>query len=241
MYWLEKRGGHNALAVEAPSTTWYMAEGAANGFFDTFILLANPQSTAATATLTLQRDDGFTQAIPIALDPLDRETVYVNTDPRTAAFAGYSFAASITADQPVFVERAMYFQGFEGGHSSTGVTAPSTTWLFAEGFTGGDFYTFFLINNPNASPATVTLTYFLDNGTTVERVRGRSRRPLARRCSPTPTRTYSRQPSPPGSRATVPVVAERAMYWGGFAEGHATDRRHPDWPARGDLPKAWPT
>ncbi len=221
MYWQSMQGGHNALGVEAPSTTWYLAEGAANGFFDTFILVSSPQTTATTATLTLQREDGFTQAIPIALGPLDRETVYVNTDPRTTAFAGSSFSASVTATQPIFVERAMYFQGFKGGHDATAVAAPGTTWLFAEGFTGSDFNTFFLINNTANATATVTLTYFLDNGTTVTRNRtvgARARETVyanadaALQHAAFATRITS----------TQPIVAERAMYWGGFAEGHAT-------------------
>lgn len=223
MYWsgAAMRGGHNAVAVEQPATTWYLAEGAANAFFNTFILISNPNNAAATATLTLQRDDGFSQAIAIALDPLDRETIYVNTDARTTAFAGSSFAASLTATQPVFVERAMYFQSFEGGHDATAVTAPSTTWLFAEGFTGSDFNTFFLVNNPNATAANVTLTYFLDNGTTVARNRVV---PAQSRDTVFVNADAALQNAAFATRITSdqPVVAERAMYWAAFQEGHAT-------------------
>ncbi len=46
----------------------------------------------------------------------------------------------------------MYWNGFEGGHGSAAVTAPSTTWLFAEGVCGGDanfsFQTYLLLANP---------------------------------------------------------------------------------------------
>jgi hypothetical protein len=221
MYWQSLRGGHNAVGVESPSTTWYLAEGAANGFFDTFILISSPQTTATTATLRLQRDDGFTQTVQIALDPLDRETVYVNTDPRTTAFAGSSFSASVTATQPVFVERAMYFQGFEGGHDATAVTAPSTTWLFAEGFTGSGFNTFFLINNTANVAANVTLTYFLDNGTTVSRTRTIA---ALARGTVFVNDDSALQHTAFATRITSdqPIVAERAMYWAGFTEGHAT-------------------
>jgi hypothetical protein len=220
MYWQGARGGHNAFGVEAPSANWYLAEGASNSFFNTFILIANSANSAVTATLTLQRDDGFTKAISIPLGPLDRETVYVNSHPETTEFVGSSFAASVSATQPVFVERAMYFNGFEGGHGATAVTAPSTTWLFPEGFTGSDFNTFFLINNPSAGPASVTLTYFLDNGTTVTDTRAiaaHSRETVFANANPSLEQTAF------ATRITsaVPVVAERAMYWGGFGEGHA--------------------
>ena len=41
------KGGHESAGVTAPSTTWFLAEGATGPFFETFILLANPQPTAA--------------------------------------------------------------------------------------------------------------------------------------------------------------------------------------------------
>ena len=66
----------------------------------------------------------------------------------------------------------MYFPDLfvGGGHSSTGVTAPSATWLFAEGFTGSigadNFDTYLLVANPNASPTSATVTFFTDAGQT---------------------------------------------------------------------------
>ncbi len=36
------KGGHESAGVTAPSTTWFLAEGATGPFFETFILLANP-------------------------------------------------------------------------------------------------------------------------------------------------------------------------------------------------------
>ncbi len=44
-------GGHTAKAVNSPETTWQFAEGS-QGFFDTFLLLANANLAAATATVT---------------------------------------------------------------------------------------------------------------------------------------------------------------------------------------------
>ena len=68
----------------------------------------------------------------------------------------------------LIVERAMYWNQFEGGHGSAAVTAPSTTWLFAEGVCGGDasfnFQTYLLLANPGTSDATATITFFRDVG-----------------------------------------------------------------------------
>jgi len=42
-------------------------------------------------------------------------------------------------DTPVVAERAVYFSygsGWDGGHDTMAVPSPSTTWCFAEGYTG---------------------------------------------------------------------------------------------------------
>ena len=45
-------GGHESAGVTAPSTNWFLAEGATGSFFDTFVLLGNPNPTPANVTLT---------------------------------------------------------------------------------------------------------------------------------------------------------------------------------------------
>jgi hypothetical protein len=46
--------------IVAPGVTWDLAEGRAGGEhqFHTYILLANPQTTAATVTVTYLRENG---------------------------------------------------------------------------------------------------------------------------------------------------------------------------------------
>src|SRR6185369_5615701 len=51
-----KRGGHNSQGVLAPATNWYLAEGT-TGFFQTFILIANPDPTqTANVEVTYLRE-----------------------------------------------------------------------------------------------------------------------------------------------------------------------------------------
>ena len=40
--------GHNSAAVDAPALRWFLAEGATGGTFDEFVLIANPNASAAT-------------------------------------------------------------------------------------------------------------------------------------------------------------------------------------------------
>ena len=65
MYWNGRRGGHNAGGVEAPQTTWYLAEGATGNFFSTFILLVNPNPSAVSVTVRLLSDDGRAGRLPV--------------------------------------------------------------------------------------------------------------------------------------------------------------------------------
>ena len=67
----------------------------------------------------------------------------------------------------ILVERPIYFNyasGVGGGHNAVGAPTPARVWWFAEGYTGAGFDEYLTILNPNASPAPVTITYFLGGG-----------------------------------------------------------------------------
>ena len=65
MFWDDtKYGGHGGTAVDAPSTRWLFAEGA-QGFFDTYVLLANDNASAVTATVRFLRESGG----PVVITP----------------------------------------------------------------------------------------------------------------------------------------------------------------------------
>jgi hypothetical protein len=218
MYWNGRRGGHNAGGVQAPQTTWYLAEGATNDFFSTFILLVNPNPSAVSVTVRLLSDDAAPVDFPYTVAANSRLTIPVNSLPQ---FRSANFATRVTASQPVFVERAMYWLGFEGGHDATAVSSLATTWRFAEGFTGGDFETYFLLANTGGATISTTFSFFLDNGTVITKqvpVAPNSRRTIRARDYP------ELHDAAFATRITgdAPFVAERAMYWGGFLEGHAT-------------------
>ena len=55
MTWGGGYGSHSETASAAPSTTWFLAEGATHGAFQLFYLLQNPGSTAATVPRSLPR------------------------------------------------------------------------------------------------------------------------------------------------------------------------------------------
>ena len=151
-------GAHTEKATSGPATTWYFAEGS-EGFFRTFLLLANPQTTANVAHVTWLREGASAIDRTYDLAPSSRTTIAAIDD---AELVNQAFGITVTFDQPGVAERAMYFGGppvFKGGHESAGVTAPSTTWLLAEGATGDGFDTFILVSNPGSEAADVTFTF----------------------------------------------------------------------------------
>ncbi|MBU4174986.1 MAG: hypothetical protein KJ907_12190 [Actinobacteria bacterium] len=94
----------------------------------------------------------------------------------------------------------------------------STTWHLAEGSTGGDFETWVLIENPNSSSAEITLTYMTPTGA----VNGPSATIGANS-----RESFNVADTVPGQwevstevTSSVPVIAERAMYWGERTGGH---------------------
>lgn len=160
-------GGHSEQAVSSPSTTWYFAEGSTTGAFSLFYLLQNPNTMATSATIRYLRPAGL-PAIEhtYVLPPSSRTTILVNAeDPELASS---DVAAVVTATHPIVVERSMYLtrfdQPFAAGEASAGVTAPSTTWSFAEGATGPFFDLFVLMANPGNVDAIVDARFLLVDG-----------------------------------------------------------------------------
>jgi hypothetical protein len=207
-------GAHTDKASAGASTRWYFAEGS-QGFFFTYLLLANPQNAANEATVRYLREGGeapLTRTYP--LQALERFTVDIGQD---AGLVGRSFGIEVTFQQPGVAERAMYFgtgpMFWVGGHESAGATHASRSWLLAEGATGPFFETFVLLANPNLLPATAQVRYLPSFGSPVDK-------------------TYT---VPPGARVTiniegedaslanaavatqvtsdVPILVERTQYW----------------------------
>jgi hypothetical protein len=228
MFWGDQYyGGHTGKAIERTGTTWYLAEGAANAFFSTFVLLANPGSTPATATVTFFMEPSGTFTKSYSVPANSRVTIYTNevTDANGGRpLTNRSFSTQVTATAPIAVERSMYFSNarvWNGGHEAAAVPAPRTNWYVAEGATGGFFSTFLLLANPNASPTTATIRYLLPGGQVVTRTQNlaaQSRTTIGVN-SVVPNTDVSMDVS-----ATQPIIVERAMYWPGtnWSEAHAS-------------------
>jgi autotransporter-associated beta strand protein len=227
-------GGHASAGVTAPSSRWFLAEGATGSFFDTFVLLSNPQSVAANVSLQYLFDSGETIAVAKTVPANGRLTVNVGAedDPR---LHHANVSTMVMSDVPILAERSMYWpsgQPWREGHNSFGVVDAATKWGLAEGRVGGPhaFHTYILLANPQSTAAEVTVRFLREvdagAGAPVE-----GSQPIER--------TFT---VPPTSRVTVdvneiqelqelqeiraplfgavvfvtnnvPIVVERSMYW----------------------------
>jgi hypothetical protein len=165
--------GTDVAGIAAPSTSWFFAEGATGPFFDFFLLLANPQSTAADVSITYVTSGGDSVTKSYAVAGNSRRTISVQQeDPRLDNAA---IAATVTSTNavPILAERAIFWPAFPWyeGHASAGVTATGTRWALADGEAGGaaDTQTYILLANTGSSAATVRVTLLLEAGGTLQR------------------------------------------------------------------------
>jgi hypothetical protein len=161
-------GGHESAGVTRPATDWFLAEGATGGFFTTFVLLSNPTAVPANITMTYLREGGGSVTRVKTLPAGTRLTINVATEDPT--LAATSVATHVTSDQPIVVERSMYWPvtpaSWNEASNAFGVTQTARKWGLAEGRVGGTFayQTFVLVANPGTSTANLTVTCFRTTG-----------------------------------------------------------------------------
>jgi hypothetical protein len=162
-------GGAAAAGVTTPSTTWYLAEGATGSFFDTYVLIANPNDAPAGLTVTYLPDAGAPIVKTHTLAAQQRLTINIAME--DSALQNVAVSTRVEANQPVIVERSQYWPhgNWYESHASAGETTPALRWGLAEGRVGGtsSAQTFILIANPGASAAAITATFLRTDGTTL--------------------------------------------------------------------------
>ncbi len=176
---LGANSGSDVLGVTHLGTTFYIADVAVGaqpggGAYASFIPILNPPANAQPATVIATY---YSNGIKVGqqqtvVPPGTRGTIFPNNaQPALPAHV----AVVVTSTQPVAVERPTYFSNINGGNAGTvsggadviAVQSLSNDWLFAEGYTGGQFQEYFVIanldTNANAQ-AQVTIKLEPQNG-----------------------------------------------------------------------------
>jgi M6 family metalloprotease-like protein len=236
------KAGHESPGVPSPALQWSLAEGATGSFFDTYVLVANPNDAATSVTFRFLlggANEGRTYTKTVEVPGHARYTLNPEALAATAGFTGLADAAVstlVTAADPIVVERAMYWPGgletWTEAHNSFGLTEAGTRWGLSEGRVGGarQFETYVLLANATAIEAAVTLTWLRESGPPIEtrvRVAATSRYNVFVNADVPGLTDGERfgvliesQPVP-GAPAGVPITVERAMYWDSAGEAWA--------------------
>jgi len=218
----------NVIAKPTPPeptepTIYYLAEGATGTFFDTDLLLANPQTVDAPVTIEFLRGDGITITLQRTLAPLSRTTVRLDDVPGLESTT-VSTRVTSTNHIAIVVERTMRWDASAyGAHTEKATAGAATEWFFAEG-AQGFFSTYLLLVNPHATANVAHVTWLREGEPALTRDY-----PLA----PSSRNTIDASTEPDlvnrsfGARVVFdqPGAAERAMYFGAsplWSGGHAS-------------------
>jgi hypothetical protein len=138
------------------------AEGVSNDFFTTRFAALNTSGSAAHVQFRFLRTDGGPVPHTLTMGAQSRITL----DPRSVSGISVDpYSTIVESDVDIVVDRTMSWDasGY-GSHAETGLAAASTTWFLAEGATHGAFDLFYLIQNPGATDAQVTVRYLRPAG-----------------------------------------------------------------------------
>jgi hypothetical protein len=162
-------GGHDVMGAASPRPTWYFPDGATAAGYDLYLTLMNPAGQDSQVRLTYYvAGEAAPRTRDIVAPRNARTTVAVH---EAAQGVGRDKTLGVKVETTngvdLVAERPMYFRygpAIDGGHDALGAAAPARTWLFAEGYTGTGFDEYLAVLNPNATPAEVTVTYYLNGG-----------------------------------------------------------------------------
>ena len=160
--------GDDVLGATSTSNTFYFADIATGGGFKSYLTILNPGTSNAHVTATYYASGQVVATQTLNVLASSRNTIY----PANIKLPLH-VAAIVTSDQPIVVERPVYFVNINGGNAGTvsgahciiGSQTLGDDWLFAEGYTGANFQENLIISNLDtdanrAANVTIKLEYF---------------------------------------------------------------------------------
>ena len=160
--------GTDVLGATKLGTDFYFADIESQRNYSSFVTILNPPGgSTAHVTVTYYAGGATLATDTIVVPPGQRGTTYPQ---KTGININTKCAFSVHSDQPVAVERPMYFTtsrsnisgAVTGAATVVGAQAPGKDWLFAEGYTGFDFHEYLVLANFDSTVtanATINLEY----------------------------------------------------------------------------------
>ncbi len=205
--------GRLASGFTVEEHAFFFAEGYTGTNFIEYLCLGNPGGEFMDVDVTYMFKDGTTQDENYGVPARSRVTISVNG----AVGQGREVSIKCTSGSPFVAERPMYFdytgagEHWTGGHDVVGATAPSDTWFFAEGYTGAGFDEYVCVLNPGGADADLTFRFQTQAGEIVRD--GLSVPAHSRETFLVDQLLGEGYETSLKLKSTVPVVAERPMYF----------------------------
>ncbi len=166
-------GGSDIIGTTQPGLHFTFANGTTQTGYNTFLAILNPISQpTASVTATYYSGGVAIGHTTISAPAGQRSTIPVNG----VLAPGKQFLIQVDSDQPVVVERPLYFHLTVAGISGTVIgggsvpgVVPTTNWYFPAGDTGiqgGSSKEYLLLANPSDTSANVSILYALGTGIT---------------------------------------------------------------------------
>ena len=241
-------GAASEVGATNPGKDWLFAEGYTGSNFQEYLTLANFGTTATSADITLEYDNGHRQAITVSVPALSH--IYFDVNSANAAPSGTcdtnpchtSTASSVevTSAVNIVVDRLMYFHKgsakISGATETVGEAGPAahSVYAFAEGYTAGSFDEYLTLQNPTTNDETVAVTLFVDTYVLQEQVivKAQSRKtvsidslvvPIAQAYNNMGPDSYSVSLTVQALGSNAKIVAERPMYFNFHGDPGGTD------------------
>jgi hypothetical protein len=194
--------------------TWFLAEGATEGGFETWVLVQNPNPNPVDIDIDYMTSTGPVQGPIDTVPGLSRKSYLTNAF--VTDFDVSTQVTSLTPGSEIICERAMYWTPDGGtqrvlGHDSRGATTTGSTWFLAEGATAGGFETWVLVQNPNPLAVNIDIKFQTAAGQVqgpVDTILAQSRKSYLVNSWVDTYDVSTRVDSFGGD-----VICERAMYW----------------------------
>ncbi len=166
-------GGHTVLGVNKPSNTWYFAEGFTGEGFEEWLCLYNPNDYDISVNADYLMEDNANNLSRV-IDVPKKTRVTQKVNQVVGPNRGVSIRLNTSNPSHTLVaERTVSFNysgKWKGVSAAMGVTAPATSWYFAEGCTRKNFEEWLCIQNPNDVVANVKVTYYnVASGSPIEK------------------------------------------------------------------------
>jgi hypothetical protein len=220
MYRNSRRLGTESVGATLPATDFYLAEGTTAWGFTTYLLIQNPMGAPADVAVWFLTPGGPVPYPAFSMPALSRKTIRVNDFlPNTDC----SIYVQGLGGANILAERSMYWGGDtvfgEAAHDSIGVSGSHPKWYLPDGGCQDILETWTLVQNPNATPVNITVTYMSVGGTPTS---------FTDTLQPYTRQTYNMANRVAwGNYATevesttpgVNIIVERSMYWDTGAMG----------------------